>query len=92
MTRVLSTDQARQAVTTMQAVINTGLADQIRALTTQGQTLCQPDVWDGMSAARFRSTWPSTEASLRELTVRLEELRTDVQRINEAIMTAGGNA
>jgi uncharacterized protein YukE len=91
MTRVLSTDAARSAVTSMAAIINGGLADQINQLDQQGRQLSQPEVWDGALAAQFRSVWPETSRSLQTVRTELEELRQRVERINADIMAAGGN-
>lgn len=91
MPRVLSTDAARSAVTTMSSIINGGLADQINQLDQQGQQLSQPDVWDGSLALQFRSAWPQTSRSLQSVKAELDELRQKVERINADIMAAGGN-
>ena len=91
MTRVLSTDEARSAVTTLASIINGGLAEQITHLDQQGQRLCQPDVWDGALASQFRGTWPQTSRSLQTVHTELDELRQRVERINADIMAAGGN-
>ena len=91
MTRVLSTDAARSAVTSMASIINGGLADQIGRLDQQGHQLSQPDVWDGALAAQFRGTWPETSRALQTVRTQLDELRQRVERINADIMAAGGN-
>ncbi len=91
MPRVLSTDTARTAITTMSSIINGGLADQINQLDQQGQQLSQPDVWDGGLAQQFRSAWPQTSRSLQSVKAELEELRQKVERINADIMAAGGS-
>ena len=89
--RVLSTGEARQAITKMQQIINGPLLDQITQLNNQGQILSNPNVWDGRLASQFRSDWPEVNATLIKAKNALEELRTSVQKINENIMTAGGN-
>ena len=91
MPRVLSTDAARSAISSMSAIINGGLSDQIAQLDRQGRQLCQPDVWDGSLAAQFRSAWPQTSKSLQSVKAELDELRQKVERINADIMAAGGN-
>lgn len=91
MTRVLSTETARSAVTTMSNIINGGLTDQITQLDTQGRSLCEPDVWDGALAGQFRATWPETSKSLQTMKTELDALRQKVQQINADIMAAGGN-
>jgi len=91
MSRVLSTDAARSAITSMSSIINGGLADQISRLDQQGRQLSQPDVWDGSLAGQFRSAWPETSRSLQTMRSELEDLRVKVERINADIMAAGGN-
>ena len=89
--RVLSTESAKMSITKMQQIINGGLIEQIEALNREGQTLSQPDVWDGNLAVTFRGTWPETYTKLRDAQQRLEELRQSIQKINQNIMSAGGN-
>lgn len=91
MPRVLSTDTAKSAISTMSSIINGGLTDQISQLDQQGRQLSQPDVWDGSLAAQFRSTWPETSRSLQTVKADLDDLRLRIERINADIMTAGGN-
>lgn len=92
MTRVLSSEEAKTAITQMQNIINGGLVEQIRSLDAQGQRLMDPNVWDGKLATDFRATWPETNRTLDTMVLQLEELRTKIQAINADIMTAGGNA
>lgn len=91
MVRVLSSEEARSAITQMQNIINGGLTEQIRGLDAQGQRLSDPNVWDGKLATDFRAQWPETKRTLDTLIQQLEELRTQVQAINQDIMAAGGN-
>ncbi len=91
MTRVLSTTEARDAITRMQAIIGGGLTEQVAQLKTQGQVLCDPNVWDGALAAQFRGAWPQSSATLDRVTNELEELRLRVERVTSDIMLAGGN-
>jgi len=91
MTRVLSTEAAKAAISSMSSIINGGLADQISRLDQQGRQLSQPEVWDGSLAAQFRSAWPQTSKSLQTVKAELEELRAKVESINANIMAAGGN-
>ena len=90
--RVLSTPEAKQSVTRMQTIINQGLLDQINRLDHEGNTLSDPNVWDGDLAAMFRRDWPNTSSMLKRIQQDLETLRSRVQQINGDIMTAGGNA
>lgn len=89
--RVLSTDQARSAVQQLRSIINSGLTDQIQQLNSQGQVLSDPNVWDGPLAGQFRGdVWPQTKSALDRTHQSLEELRVQVERINDDIMRAGG--
>ena len=92
MSRVLSTLEAKQAVTKMRTIINQGLLEQITSLDHEGRTLCDPNVWDGQLAGVFRNDWPQTSQALQRIRQDLETLRSKVQQVNQDIMTAGGNA
>jgi uncharacterized protein YukE len=89
--RVVSTGAARDAVRRMQAIINSGLVQQINELNTQGRMLSEPNVWDGNLAREFRANWPETHRKLNTMKESLEDLRRQVERINQNIMQAGGN-
>lgn len=87
--RVLTTDTARQAVTALQGSID-GLREQVSRLNQHGQTLSQPDVWDGPKAIQFRGeVWPNAKQTLDRMTTDLEQLRRTIHQINADIMTAG---
>lgn len=93
MSRVLSTQQAKDAISKIQNIVNGGLSDQITALNNEGLTLSDPNVWDGPLAERFRSsTWPETKSALDKAKNELEELRAQLDAISQNIMTAGGGA
>jgi uncharacterized protein YukE len=90
--RVLSTDEARSAITQMSNIINGGLADQISQLDAQGNILMDANTWDGMLAGQFRNEiWPQTNKALQDAKAALDELRQKISQINQNIMTAGGN-
>jgi len=89
--RVLSTQTARQSIQKMLQIINGSLTEQIDALNREGQTLSDPNVWDGRLAQQFRSEWPQTHSALLKAKEAVEQLRANSQRINENIMTAGGD-
>jgi uncharacterized protein YukE len=90
--RVLSTEQGKTAITRVSSILNGGLADQIRALKAEGQTLSDPNIWDGLLAEDFRSnTWPGAASNMDAVTASLEELQRTVASINADIMVAGGN-
>lgn len=91
MTRVLSTQAARDAITKMQAIIHGGLTEEISRLQVEGRTLSQPEIWDGVAASQFRSIWESAEARLAATKADLEELRMRIDAVNANIMQAGGN-
>ena len=90
--RVLSTETAKTTIVQMQQVINGPLTDQITQLQNLGNTLSQPDVWDGQLAIKFRSDWPEMHAKLVAVKQAIEELRAQSQQINQNIMAAGGNS
>jgi uncharacterized protein YukE len=90
--RVLSTDSARQAIQKMQQIVNGPLMEQIESLNREGQTLSDPNVWDGNLAQQFRGDWwPQMHNALLKAKEAVEQLRANAQRINQDIMTAGGN-
>jgi uncharacterized protein YukE len=89
--RVLSTEQAKTEIQQVQAIINGGLNEQIAKLDSQGKTLSNPDVWDGPLAQQFRDqTWPETKSALDRAHRELDELRNQLQKIAQNIMSAGG--
>ncbi|WP_229076637.1 pyrophosphorylase [Actinoplanes sp. DH11] len=89
--RVLSTDQAKTSIQQVQSIINGGLTDQIAQLDAQGKMLSNPDVWDGPLPQQFRDqTWPETKAALDKAKQELDQLRDQLQKISQNIMTAGG--
>ena len=93
MSRVLSTEEAKSAISQIQRIIQGGLNDQIQALDVQGQILSQPNVWDGPLAQQFRSeTWPQTKSALDKAQQELEEVRAQLEKISRDIFTAGGGA
>ena len=89
--RVLSTDTAKSSITKMQTIINGPLLEQINALNSEGQTLSDSNVWDGNLAQQFRGQWPEMHSALQKAREAVEQLRQQIQTINENIMTAGGN-
>ncbi|MGH3937225.1 MAG: hypothetical protein ACRDTG_01105 [Pseudonocardiaceae bacterium] len=91
--RVLSTDEAKTAIQQMQAIIDGGLTEQIGKLDAQGKTLSNPDTWDGPLAQQFREqTWPETKSALDRAQQELAQLREQLQKIAQNIMTAGGGS
>jgi uncharacterized protein YukE len=91
--RVLSSEQAKSAITQVQAIINGGLTEQISRLDAQGKILSNPDVWDGPLAQQFRdNTWPETKSAHDKARQELDQLRAQLQKIATNIMTAGGGS
>lgn len=88
--RVLSTEEARIAIVEMKNSIER-LTDEIQKLNTQGTTLSQPEVWDGMHAISFRNTWPEMHSHLDQTLDMLAQLTLNIERINLNIITAGGD-
>ena len=73
--RVLSTMTAKETIVKMQQLLNGPLMEQIQQLAQQGQTLSDPNIWDGQLAIKFRGEWPPTHQSLIKTQQALEELR-----------------
>lgn len=93
MSRVLSTEQAKSAISQLQSIINGGFTDQITQLDAQGKILSDPNVWDGPLAQSFRDqTWPEIRQALEKAKTELEELRGQLNQISQNIFTAGGGA
>ena len=89
--RVLSTEAAKTSIVQLQSIVNGGLLDEINKLDQQGRTLSNPEVWDGPLAQQFRDqTWPETKTALDKARQELDELRDQLQKISQNIMTAGG--
>lgn len=88
--RVLATEAARDAVRQMQQIINGPLNEQIELLNRYGQVLCDPNVWDGNLARRFRHEWPQHYQSLRHTQETLNTLRHTVEQYMQNILIAGG--
>lgn len=89
---VLTTPEAETASTRMGTIISGSLADTLRDLIAQGDTLAEPSVWEGRHAGTFRSGWPNTRTQLNEALTQLGELRTAVERVRTDIVAAGGGA
>jgi uncharacterized protein YukE len=89
--RVLSTNQAKDAIKKMQRIINSGLVEQITQLNNEGQTLSDRNVWDGKLAEDFRGRWPDIHNALNKAKNDLSDLSKDLEKIAANIMTAGGN-
>ena len=87
--RVLSTQRAKEAIEKMRSIISGTLTEQIDALNREGQTLSDPNVWDGRRAQQFRNEWPQAHSALLKAKEAVEQLRANSQEINRNIMQAG---
>lgn len=87
---IKSTPEAIQAIATMQAIVDGGLADQVHALTTAGDTAGDQANWDGPLASQFRATWVDTKGNLTRLLADLAELRQRLHTVQSNIQSAGG--
>ena len=89
-TRVLSTATAKDSISQVRSIIDGGLTSQITQLKSRGQTLSDPNVWDGRLAQRFRGElWPQTEQALQRMIEALTQLQSQVDVITTNIMDAG---
>jgi uncharacterized protein YukE len=89
-TRVLSTATAKESIAQVRSIIDGGLTTQITQLKSRGQTLSDPNVWDGRLAQRFRGElWPQTEQALQRMIEALTQLQGQVDQITTNIMDAG---
>lgn len=91
MARVLSSDEANASIARFASILNGGLTDEISRLESEGRVLSQPEVWDGPTAANFRSIWADTSRNLNAVLGNLEQLRNHVQVTNTNIHSAGGS-
>ena len=92
-TRVLATPEAAAAISQMESILNSGLAETIQNLNNQGTTLSDPNVWDGNLSDDFRqNVWPACRTALRDAHTQLLELQGKLKQIHANIMQAGGNA
>ena len=93
--RVLSTDVAGQSAKTIVQMTADGgsLVEQLKQVKTLGQTLSDPNVWDGSEANTYRSqTWPAVSKALEQAVLQLGVLGQSVKSINANIRVAGGDA
>ncbi len=90
--RVLASPEAQQAITQMQTILSSNFEGTISDLNNLGQTLSDPNVWDGNLASDFRGNiWPSCHTALTNALQQLQELQTKLNTIQTNIMSAGGN-
>ncbi len=90
--RVTVDDTAHRASTTILNVLNNQLPQALKALSTAGTDLTNPQHWDGKAAADFRTNvWPKVQADLTKMQSSLADLQKTVDTILKNISTAGGN-
>jgi hypothetical protein len=87
--RVLATQEAKDCILHMRAVIAGSLCDQIGELHRDGDRLSDPEVWDGPVAAQFRALWPEVQSALAATQRRLDELNRSIDAVTTAILEAG---
>ncbi len=93
--RVLSTDLAGQSAKSIVTMTADGgsLMEQLKAVKNLGQTLSDPNVWDGTEATTYRNqTWPAVGKALEQAVLQLGILGGSVKSINANIRVAGGDA
>ena len=87
--RVLATEEGRQLVAQMKSLLGEGIQGQVSQLERLGDQLCDPGVWDGPSAIKFRGVWPDARRDLENMLQALQDLNMKVGGITEDIMAAG---
>lgn len=88
---VTSTDTAHLEATRMLALITNDFPALIGKLNGHGQTLSDPKHWDGPLAQKFRGeVWPQVSRDMDKMHTSLRDLQQQVQKILNAIDTAGG--
>lgn len=91
--RVLSTEEAKQAIAQLQNIINNGFVEQIQQMDAQGKKLSDKNVWDGPLANQFSGNiWPDTHKALMNAKDKLIELQQNLDKISTDIFQAGGGS
>jgi hypothetical protein len=91
--RVLATAEGKAAITQLQSAVDTDLLNQINNILNLCTKLSDQNVWDGQLAGQFRTTVePSVRTALKNAHQQLSELQKNLSKINQNIMTAGGNS
>ncbi len=90
--RVLSTPEALATITKLQGAVDNELLTQINAIIGMCEKLSDQNVWDGQLAGEFRNVAPKVKAALKNAHTELSELQKNISKINQNIMSAGGNA
>jgi len=91
--RVLSTPEAISTITSLQSAVDNELLSQINNIIGLCERLSDQNVWDGQLAGEFRGrVAPDVKRALTNAHTQLSELQKNISKINQNIMTAGGNA
>jgi hypothetical protein len=91
--RVLATAEGKTAITQLQGAVDNELLSQINTIIGLCDKLSDQNVWDGQLAGQFRGeVAPSVKTALKNAHQQLAELQKNISKINQNIMTAGGNA
>jgi hypothetical protein len=91
--RVLATAEGKAAITQLQGAVDTDLLTQINNILNLCTKLSDQNVWDGQLAGQFRTEIePKVRSALKNAHQELSELQKSISKINQNIMTAGGNA
>jgi len=89
--RVLSSEEARVAITQMQSILSGQFESTVQNLLSVGNTLSDPNVWDGPIANNFRqSLWPQCSSGLQQALRGLTTLQQQISTSNQNIVEAGG--
>lgn len=92
MALVKITQEAIDADSRMQEILNGSLLENINTLGNLGQTLSDPTFWEGRYASEFRAQWPEYEKQLKAAQQALQELQQSAEQIHRNIIEAGGGA
>ena len=90
--RVLSTPEAISTITQLQGAVDNELLTQINAIIGMCEKLSDQNVWDGQLASEFRTVAPQVKGALKNAHTLLSDLQRNISKINQNIMSAGGNA
>jgi hypothetical protein len=89
--RVLATENAKQAITKMESLLQGDMTAQLHQLQQLGTRLTDANVWDGPLAVQFRTgQWPQASKNLQNTITAVENVDKQVQTIIQNILHAGG--
>jgi hypothetical protein len=87
-TRVLATQAALRAATQLEGRLGS-LGTAAQHALALGQTLADPNAWDGPAAARFRGGWQQTGGAVRQVLQQVEGLQRTAREVIGEILAAG---